>query len=249
MSYYFASDIHLGIDYGDPAVIEKRFISWLDFVSRDADGIFLVGDIFDFWYEYKRVIPKGFARVFGKLSELTGRGIPIHFFPGNHDMWIRDYFEKELGLTVHFAGEYMELAGKRLYIDHGDNVGFTPASVTVMNRIFRSKTARKLFSALVHPNLSLKFGQWWSRGSRKKKCIAHAFREENESVVKFARQYLNSGNSVDYFVFGHLHCPAEYKLTETSTLFVLGEWIVAEEPVYGVLSPDGFQLKKFQNNN
>ncbi|MBQ6580825.1 MAG: UDP-2,3-diacylglucosamine diphosphatase, partial [Alistipes sp.] len=167
--YYFTSDVHLGA--GDETFsrrTEQRFVKWLDKVAEDADAIFLVGDIFDFWFEYGRVIPKGFVRVLGKLAELTDRGIKIYFFIGNHDMWCRDYLEKECGVKTFFKPQHMTLAGKEVFIAHGDNmnVGNQPM-LRLMNTCFRSRILRKLFSWCVHPDLALKFGQWWSGKSRK----------------------------------------------------------------------------------
>ena len=247
MAYYFASDTHIGLTLdGRPVESERRLMAWLEKIEKDADAVFLLGDIFDFWYEYKRVVPKGFVRLLGRLAEMTDRGMQIHFFPGNHDMWIRDYFERECGLIVHREGLSTELYGKRIYMAHGDAVGYGGAKVASMQRVFRSRTARRLFSALVHPDAALKFGQGWSQGSRARKNIAHAFRGEEEGVVKFAREYLAAEDpDVDYFVFGHLHCPAEYPLTERSTLYVLGEWTSDGYPVYGMLTPQGFSLEKF----
>ena len=168
--YYFASDIHLGA--GGPAAaraVEKRFVAWLDEVSRDADAVFILGDLFDFWFEYKRVVPKGFVRVLGKLCELTDRGIRVVFMTGNHDMWVRDYFEAECGVEVYTSPRIMELAGKRVFLAHGDNMKIDHLPVLrFMNAVFRSKTIRFLFSWLVHPDWAMRFGQWWSGKSRKR---------------------------------------------------------------------------------
>lgn len=145
--YYFASDIHLGA--GGPAAaraVEKRFVAWLDEVSRDADAVFILGDLFDFWFEYKRVVPKGFVRVLGKLCELTDRGIRVVFMTGNHDMWVRDYFEAECGVEVYTSPRIMELADKRVFLAHGDNMKIDHLPVLrFMNAVFRSKTIRFLF--------------------------------------------------------------------------------------------------------
>lgn len=246
MAYYFVSDTHVGLSLdGVSTGSEARLISWLEEVSRDAEAIFLVGDIFDFWFEYKRVVPKGYVRLLGKLAELTDRGVEIHFFTGNHDMWVRDYFQNECGLIVHTQGQYMELCGKRVYVGHGDGLGNCGVHVSAMQKMFHSNTLRKLFSSLVHPDAALKFGQGWSHSNRVRKNVRHQFRQEDEGVVQFAREYLKT-REVDYFVFGHLHCPTEYKLTDESTLFVLGEWIVDENPVYGMLTPLGFSLESYK---
>ena len=172
--YYFASDIHLGA--GGPAAaraVEKRFVAWLDEVSREADAVFILGDLFDFWFEYKRVVPKGFVRVLGKLCELTDRGIRVVFMTGNHDMWVRDYFEAECGVEVYTSPRIMELAGKRVFLAHGDNMKIDHLPVLrFMNAVFRSKTIRFLFSWLVHPDWAMRFGQWWSGKSRKSHLVS-----------------------------------------------------------------------------
>ena len=145
--YYFASDVHLGADGSDETRRrERRFVAWLDMAARDAEAIFLVGDIFDFWFEYVRVIPKGFVRTLGKLAEIADRGVRIYFFTGNHDMWCYDYFERECGIKVFFSPQRMRLAGRNVLIAHGDNMNIDDKPLLrLMNTIFRSKTARRIF--------------------------------------------------------------------------------------------------------
>lgn len=236
--YYFASDMHLGLRQGDPAAREKLLVQWLEEVSADAKAIYLMGDVFDFWFEYKRVVPKGFTRLLGKLSELTDRGVEIHIFTGNHDMWMYDYLEEECGVRVHDHSELHTLYGKKVYMGHGDNVKTgNKRIVRIMNRGFRSKWLRVLFSALIHPNAALKFGQWWSGESRKSHAGGHTFRGEKEPLVQFAEGYAKC-IKVDYFVFGHIHIAKEYFLPDSGAkMFFLGEWIT--NPAYAVLSPDG----------
>ena len=197
--YYFASDMHLGLPpAAETAGRERLLIRWLREAATDAEAIFLVGDVFDFWYEYRRVIPKGFVRLLGTLAELTDRGIAIHFFTGNHDMWAYDYLERECGVQVHATPLEMTCYGKRLFITHGDDItarehGFWTRR---MNGCFRSKTMRWLFSHLLHPDRALRFGHAWSSHSRKSKAVAHRFLGEAEPMVHFARQYATS-NPVD----------------------------------------------------
>lgn len=242
--YYFVSDTHL--KYGGTAESrerEMRLVRWLDEVGRDARGIYLLGDIFDFWYEHRRVAPKGFTRLLGKLSELTDRGVEVHFFTGNHDMWCRDYLERECGVKIHFTHEETVLCGRRLLLGHGDNIHVPDPVVRFMNNGFRCRTLRWMFSWLVHPDIALRFGQWWSGSSRKSKSISGTFRGEGEWLVQFAREYSRS-HSVDYFVFGHIHCAEEYDMGGGVKAFFLGEWF-GDSPVYGALSPDGsFELRK-----
>lgn len=243
--FYFVSDTHLGLkSESDPRARERIFISWLDRVSADAKGIFLVGDIFDFWFEYNRVVPKGHARLLGKLAELTDRGVEVHFFPGNHDMWTGDYFTDDLGMTVHAGPEQLELYDKKVFIAHGDamNIKGRPM-LRLMNWFFRSRAARKIFSWIIHPDHFLKFGYRWSSGSRKSKEIKRDFRGEEEGLVQYARGYMQE-NEVDYFVFGHIHCAEQYDLGGGVKAFFLGEWF--EDPHYAALSPDGeMKLHKY----
>ena len=167
--YYFASDIHLGAgDAATARAVERRFVAWLDDAARDAEAIFLVGDIFDFWFEYRRVVPKGFVRTLGKLAELTDRGVRVVFFTGNHDMWVGDYLARECGLEIHTAPQVMTLSGKKVFIAHGDNMKIDgQPMLKFLNRIFRSRTLKWLFSWGVHPDWALRFGHWWSGKSRK----------------------------------------------------------------------------------
>ncbi len=247
--YYFASDTHLGLkSEKDPRARERIFISWLDMAAADARGIFLVGDIFDFWFEYRRVVPKGHVRLLGRLAELADRGVEVHFFPGNHDMWTGGYFAGEVGMTVHSGPQRLELYGKKVFVAHGDamNIRGKPM-LRFMNGFFRSRTARNIFSWIIHPDHFLKFGQAWSSGSRKSKEIKIDFRGEEEGLVQYARGYMRE-HEVDYFVFGHIHCAEEYDLGGGAKALFLGEWF--ENPHYARLAPDGtMKLEKFQMKN
>lgn len=244
--YYFASDIHLGLDAGNGTRSRERlFVGWLDKVSADAKAIFIVGDMFDFWYEYRHVAPKGFTRLLGKLSELTDKGVEIHFFPGNHDMWAYDYLDVECGVKVHHYSANLSLYGKKLYITHGDDVVSKQGAflTKMMNAIFRSRTARWLFSNLVHPDLAMAIGYTWSSGSRKSKSVSHKFLAEEEPMVRFARRY-SASHDIDYFIFGHNHCAEIYPMDDMAKAVFLGEWI--EHPTYAVLLPNGeMELRKY----
>lgn len=244
--YYFASDTHLGLSHGtDEIAREKLFVRWLDEVSVDAEAIFLLGDIFDFWFEYKRVVPKGFTRLLGKLSELSDRGISIHFFAGNHDMWIRDYLATECGLILHTAPETMTLNGRRVLLAHGDNLYIQDLPMLrLMNWFFHNRWVRRSFATLLHPDCALRFGQWWSGKSRKSKALSIGFRGEEEFLVKYARMRLQQ-EPIDDFVFGHIHCATIYPLGEGIEAIFLGEWI--EQPTYATLDAQGrFALHTYQ---
>lgn len=239
--------MHLGLGSREDSLArEKLVIRWLEKVSADADAIFIVGDMFDFWYEYKRVIPKGFSRLLGALSSLTDRGVEIHFFPGNHDLWAYDYLQAECGVRVHHAPGMFELHGRKVFVTHGDDIhARTNFWARIMNGIFRSRTARWIFSHTVHPNSALRFGLGWSSSSRKSKAVSHTFYGDGDPMVKFARGYA-PGEKIDYFVFGHNHCAEIYPINDGRTTVFLGEWI--ENPTYAALSPDGtMTLHKVKN--
>ena len=233
---YFASDIHLG--GGDAAFAhanEQRFVAWLERAAADAEAIFLLGDIFDFWFEYRRVVPKGCVRTLGKLAELTDRGIRIGFFTGNHDMWVRDYFQHECGMELYTAPHLLELKGQHIYLAHGDHMGIA-GEPRLLNRIFRSRTLRWLFSWGVHPDWAMRFGRWWSGKSRKAHAGPEGFDASlTEPLIDFARRYAET-HTVDHFVFGHMHFPRDYR---DGSLHVvdLGGW--EKCPSFAVLDSSG----------
>lgn len=243
--YYFASDIHLGLNVGRTrAERERLFVRWLDEVSADAEAIFLVGDVFDFWYEYRRVVPKGFTRLLGKLSELADRGIPVHFFPGNHDLWAFDYLQTECGVVLHRTDyEILELAGQRVFIGHGDVLGKRGRGGRLLSRVFRNKGIQWFFSTLLHPDTAMRFGYWWSGSNRSAKPIRHTFRGTDEPIVRFADEFLKSHPGIDLFVCGHIHCAEIVPLADGSRIAFLGEWI--DRPTYGKLDQNGFTLNSY----
>ena len=245
--YYFTSDVHLGA--GDETYsrrTEQRFVKWLDRVAEDATAIFLVGDIFDFWFEYHRVIPKGFVRTLGKLAELTDRGIDIYFFIGNHDMWCKNYLEKECGVKIFFTPQRMTLAGKELFIAHGDNmnVGNKPM-LRLMNTGFRSRLLRVLFSSLVHPDLAMRFGQWWSGKSRKSHAKDDISTSSLDFLVDYARGYKQKNPTTDYIIFGHMHYAYDLEEEDLRVLF-LSNW--DNEVQYAAMDDEGnISLKTFND--
>ncbi len=244
--FYFASDMHFGSPHGRGPTLdrERDFGRWLDWVSRDAKAVFLVGDVFDFWFEYRRVVPKGFTRTLGKIASLTDRGVEVHLFQGNHDMWMTGYLERECGVKVHRDGECLELYGKKVFIEHGD-VPHNREGLrqSLISWCLRSSVLRFLFSRLVHPNIALAFGHWWS-GSSRSKHGGHVFAGEREHLVRYARSIM-AREDIDYFVFGHLHCPADYDLGDGRRAIFLGDWLTGSD--YAALSPDGqMELKTWQ---
>jgi len=239
---YFASDLHLGLpNLEESRIREKFFVQWLDMVKTDASEIYLLGDIFDFWYEYKRVVPKGYTRFLGKIAQIVDSGIPVHFFTGNHDVWMFDYFPKELGVTLYTKPIAREYNGKKFFIGHGDGLGPGDPGYKLLKGIFTNRTLQWLFARL-HPNFSLWFGNRWSVSSRYSKEISHKFREENEQITKFARQHLLAEHH-DYFIFGHWHSPVVYPLAQNSHLILLGDWIV--NFTYGVWDGTTFKLCRY----
>lgn len=237
--YYFASDMHLGSGpVGDRRRREMEVVEWLERVATTAEAIFLVGDIFDFWYEYKRVVPQGFTRLMGKLSELTDKGVEIHLFVGNHDMWQRDYLERECGVKLHFKREVVELSGKRVSICHGDDIYARRlgGGARFINALFRNRVVRWLFSHFIHPDFALRFGQGWSHDSRKAKAVAMPFLGEKDPLVLEA-EMINATDNVDYFVFGHNHCAERYALKAGGEAIFLGHWF--EGPIYASMDSKG----------
>ena len=215
---YFASDIHLGSgDKKAQRATEHRFVEWLRSIEPTAEVLFLVGDIFDFWFEYKRVVPQGFTRTLGQLSHMTDRGIRVVMLTGNHDMWVGKYLTEECGIELYTTPQIFDLVGKRLYISHGDNTNIKgQPMLRLMNAFFRSKSLRVLASWLIHPDLFLRFGQWWSGSSRK----AHKAQTELrylDPLIEFAKGY--NDTTIDHFIFGHLHIAHQ-----TDNITFLGNW-------------------------
>jgi len=242
---YFVSDIHLGAGGRDAARrIERRFDAWLDRVADDAEAIFLLGDLFDFWFEYREVAPRGFVRTLGRLAALTDRGVRVVLLTGNHDMWVRDYLSAECGLEVYTAPQEFLLAGRRMLLAHGDNMRIDHLPVLrLMNAVFRSRVLRWLFGWLVHPDWAVRFGRWWSGKSRK----SHGPEPEAEGVtaplVDYARDYHAARPDVDTFVFGHMHVIRDYRDEGFRALF-LGEW--ERQPAFASLDAQGrLTLERF----
>lgn len=242
--FYFASDIHLGA--GSKQSVrdtEKRFVGWLDNISKDAEAIYLLGDIFDFWFEYHRVVPKGFVHTLAKLSELTSRGIRVVFLTGNHDMWVYDYLTEECGVEVYTKPIFENIASKRLFLAHGDNMKISRQPLLrLMNATFRSKIARFLFSWLIHPDLALKFGHWWSGKSRKSHG-EHIPAGVNEPLIEFVAESLVD-KQVDIAIFGHTHKAEQRDVQGVRSIF-LGEW--ESRPAYAVMDAEGNVSLKFLN--
>lgn len=243
---YFASDQHFGAPNSELSFPrEQKFVAWLDTVKKDASAIFLLGDLFDFWFEYKTVVPKGFIRVLGKLAEIRDSGIPIYFFVGNHDLWMHDYFEKELNIPVYHDNKEFTFNNKSFLIGHGDGKGPGDMGYKRMKRIFTNPFFKWLFKWL-HPDIGVKLAQYLSvknkliSGEEDTKFLG----EENEWLVLYAKKKLQTKH-YDYFIFGHRHLPMIIDLGENSKYANLGDWIGYF--TYGVFDGENFELKKFEN--
>ena len=242
---YFASDFHLGApNYEESRKREKLIVSWLDEIKNDAQEIYLVGDVFDFWFEYKSVIPKGFVRLQGKIAALTDSGIAIHWFIGNHDMWIFDYLPKELGITLHRDPLVKTFNGKKFLIGHGDGLGPGDYLYKLLKAIFLSKICQWAF-ARIHPNFGVGMAQSWSKKSRKSSGISDAIYhgDEKEHLVAFCNDYLQKDASISYFIFGHRHLPMEVKIGENAKYVNLGEWLTHN--TYAVFDGEELALKTY----
>ena len=238
--YYFVADVHLGLPVNDVRQREQNFVLWLDKAAQDAKAIFLLGDIFDFWCEYKKVVPKGFVRTLGKLAELADQGIEIHFFLGNHDLWTFGYLSDELGIQIHHRPLEISLNGKIFYLAHGDNAGKIPKAYRFLRGVFTSSFFQKCFAS-IHPRWGLAFAHRWSRHSRLSKGLSLPFQQEKEQLYRFAQAY-SKEHPINYFIFGHRHTPLSLPVGEHSRLVILGEWIQGCE--YAVFDSTGLHLQK-----
>jgi UDP-2,3-diacylglucosamine hydrolase len=223
---YFASDQHFGAPTVEQSKIrEQKFVSWLNSIKNDADEIFLLGDLFDFWFEYKKVVPKGFIRVLGKLAELSDSGIKIHFFVGNHDLWMNDYFKNELNIPTYYKPTEFVFNNKTFLIGHGDGLGPGDKGYKRMKKVFTNSFSKWLYRWL-HPDIGMKLAQYLSvknkliSGEEDVKFLG----EENEWLVHYCKRKLTK-KQFDYFVFGHRHLPMEIQLTKKSKYINTGDWI------------------------
>lgn len=242
---YFASDNHLGAPTPEASLPrEKKFVRWLDEVKEDAAAIFLLGDLFDFWFEYKTVVPKGFVRVLGKLAEITDSGIPVHFFVGNHDLWMKTYFEKELGIPTYRDVKAFEFNDKQFLLGHGDGKGPGDKGYKRMKKVFTNPFFNWLFRWL-HPEIGMRLAQYLSvknkliSGDEDKKFLG----EDEEWLVQYCKRKLESKH-YDYLIFGHRHLPMEIPVGDNSKYINLGDWIT--HFTYGEFDGEQFSLKTFE---
>ena len=223
---YFISDLHLGASYiADPRAHELRVVGFLRSIAEDCRRLILLGDILDYWWEYRTVVPRGFIRFFGALAELADAGVEIVWFKGNHDIWIFDYLPKEIGLKIHDGIMVTEMDGKRFLLEHGDGVGRLPWSFRRLRALFRNRVAQRMYAA-IHPRCTIGFAHSWSSRSRKQGGYV-APQHAGDNLIEFARAY-NSDSShekIDYFIFGHCHILLRERLDDGSEVVILGDWI------------------------
>jgi UDP-2,3-diacylglucosamine hydrolase len=242
---YFLSDFHLGVPNAAASLErEKAIVRFLEKVKYDAAEIFLVGDMFDFWFEYSTVVPKGYVRILGKIAELTDAGILIHFFVGNHDMWMKDYFQEELNVPVYFEPKAFEFYGKKFYIGHGDGLGPGDKGYKFIKKIFRNKICQWAFG-IIPPGIGMGLANYWSQKSRSAAGAEPELflGEEREWLLIYSREVLEKEH-FDYFIFGHRHLPIDFMLKENSRYINLGEWINYQS--YAVFDGQDVKLKYFE---
>lgn len=262
---YFLSDVHLGSaihrnrmkEYGVTPIIksdidneyfaqheiERKLCRWLDMVKQDACCIYLLGDIFDYWFEYKNVVPRGFTRFLGKLGEVSDMGIEVHFFIGNHDIWLTDYLQKECGMIIHRESCRVSINGKNFFLAHGDGLGDEYRSFKIIRRIFHSKILRVPFAA-IHPRWTVGFAHAWSNHSRSTGEEPPYMGEDKEHLILFAKEQLKREPDTNYFIFGHRHILLDMMISATSRVVILGDWI--KHFSYGVFDGHDFILDIFE---
>ena len=240
---FFASDVHLGLDIKDPKDRERRFVEFLQSIPKEnTRALYLLGDIWDFWYEYRDVVPKGYVRVFSAIMDLLDAGVEVYFFQGNHDIWCYSYFE-ELGMKILQQPYVTKIDGKVFCLGHGDGLGPGHIPYKVMRKIFRSKFFQRLFSML-HPYIAFRIGNGWSKKSRVAKSVDYSFKGEKEPLYIFAEEF-SLHRHVDYFVFGHFHRDVRLVLPTGAELIVLKDWLDGSSYMYfdGISTCFGYSPK------
>lgn len=248
MTAYFLSDIHLGAPYfPDSREAERRVVAFLDGIKKDADVIYLLGDILDYWYEYRYVVPRGFVRFFGKLAELADMGIRIIWFIGNHDIWIFDYLPNEIGLTVADGVVRREIDGRVFVMEHGDGVGEPRRLYRMMRSLFRNRIAQKLYAA-IHPRWTVGFAHRWSRHSRLNAPAGPETRDlpADDPMISFAENYMQQHGHADFFIFGHRHMIVDRRIAPETRLVVLGD--AFRHMTYGVWDGANFTLEHMKSH-
>ena len=244
---YFASDLHLGTPtLAESRERERRFVRWLDSIKDDVAILYLVGDIFDFWFEYKTVVPRGYLRLFGKLIELKDKGVEIYAFTGNHDVWMFDYFQEELDIPVYYQPITRKIGDKTFFIGHGDGLGPGDTGYKLLKKVFTNRLCQWLFSCL-HPNWAIGLANYFSRKSRAQEKPEDKFLgEEKEWLVQYSKRKLEQNPDIDYFIFGHRHLPLDIRLNDKSRYVNLGDWIKFNS--YAKFDGQSLQLGFFESD-
>lgn len=245
---YFISDMHLGATYlPDKLEWEKRVVRFLESIAEDCDELYMLGDVLDYWFEYRTVVPRGYIRFFGALAKLADAGVKIHWFIGNHDIWLFDYLRNEIGIEVVDGSEVRMIRGKRFFLNHGDGVGHLKPSFRFIRAIFRNKFLQKLYSG-IHPRWTIPFAHGWSKSSRNYEAgvTLEYLGEDKEPLVVFSKEYLRDVDpTIDYFVYGHRHLMLDITISPRPTrVIILGDWI--SHFSYGVFDGENFQLLQFE---
>ncbi|MDR1936899.1 MAG: UDP-2,3-diacylglucosamine diphosphatase [Tannerellaceae bacterium] len=240
---YFVADAHLGARFHqDPAAVERKLVRWLESIRSDASAIYLLGDMFDYWFEYRYVVPKGFVRFLGKLAELSDDGIEIHLFTGNHDIWMFGYLTQEIGAVIHRDVLTVDLLGKRFFLGHGDEVDYRSRTFRFLRVFFRNRFCQWLYAG-IHPRWTFGFALGWSLSSRESGLKEEAYRgEASEYLVSFAKAYLKTHPDIHFFIFGHRHIMLDLMLSRTSRLLIAGDWM----RLFSYIEWDGRELSLLQ---
>ncbi len=245
---YFVSDAHLGIpDYYSSLKREKRLVQWLDSIRKDAKAIYLLGDIFDFWFEYSMVVPKGFVRLFGKIAQVADEGIPVYYFTGNHDMWVSDYFITDLGITVLRQPIDVSLSGRKFHIGHGDGLGPGDKWYKIIKKIFSCRLCQRLFAS-IHPAVGMRLALFFSRRSRlaNRGLDEHFLGKDREWLIQYCLGVLKT-RPVDFFVFGHRHLPLNIEIAPGVRYVNTGDWV--KEFSFAVFDGETIELARFPDHD
>ncbi|MFY0688798.1 MAG: UDP-2,3-diacylglucosamine diphosphatase [Cyclobacteriaceae bacterium] len=238
---YFASDFHLGApDQASSRNREQKIVKWLEHIRQSSSAIFLLGDVFDFWFEYPHVVPKGHVRFLGKLAELCDQGVSVYMFLGNHDMWMKSYLKEEVGAIMYPDNLILETSDHKLFIGHGDGYGPGDLKYKTLKKLFRNPLAQWGFKWL-HPNIGFGIAKMWSSHSRSH-SKEEAFLSQDERLIHYCKQ-IHQNDQHDYYVFGHRHMVIDEEIDQSSRYFNLGEWVSGS--TYGILDVDGFSLQQF----
>ena len=223
---------------------EKKLVAFLEQARQNADAFYFVGDIFDFWWEYKHVVPKGFIRFLGKVAEITDSGIPVYFFTGNHDIWMKDYFEKEIGVKIFKKEQVISINNKIFLIAHGDGLGKGDRSYKFLKSVFTNRFLQWCFTRL-HPNFALWLGHTWSNNRKKKAKTVKFYGHDKEQLIQYAKEKLETEH-FDYFIFGHRHYPMQIELSKNTQFVNIGDWLT--NFTFAVFKNNKIELKTFKNN-